>query len=531
MTTALIGLYIRFGFILHPRRISRPELQILPNAKKCPRHCCRGQTIFNRGFSLYSVVIRARRKPCNPVHNSLVAARSARGFAAPTHPFATRLYRWLGVLPLALLLTPIHANDLLISYNLALNHDPDFRIAEANLQAGLQAGPKGRAGLLPQVSLSLGTNATERGSANSEDSFTRDMATLSASMPLFNTAVWYQASAGNLQARAADATYRENRQELILKVAQHYLAVLQAQDALEAGQALKQNMRQQAEQVQLRYSAGLNTVNDLEEARYALDNAEVLYLVAEADLEAARLALASITNRPAIGLYQLDKSFSEWPYEGTPAELVVQALRNNHGLQALRWQRASALSLARSAGSRHLPTLSLNLNQTESETDQYDNLPPQFGSVLPSRSSDTTLSLSLQVPIYSGGGVHAGKREARAQYESLNQRLLLTERNLRRQILTLHARIRNSVATIGANAQALKSATSAESATRIRYQAGTRNILDLSTASRLTHEARRRYQDSLYNHILLRLQLEQATGDLNLEDLQTINSWLLPPGS
>ena len=413
-------------------------------------------------------------------------------------------------------------------YDLARQNDPDFRVAVADRNAGVQAEAAGLAPLLPQISFIQSTTQTERMQAGVSDDYERNSSVLNATLPIINTGNWHGATAGARQARAARAAFDQRQQELILKVAEGYLGVLRAQDALAAAEALRTNMQTQVQQVQSRYSVGLSTLNDLEEARYGLDNAVAVHVRASSDLEVARLALAAIIGRDSPELLSLSQEFREWPPAMTRDAVVDAALKSNPFLQALISQRDASRAQARAVASAHLPTLDLNLTHTESDTDQYSNLPPEFGSVLPSESTDTVLQLSVRVPLFSGGAVSAQRRQAAYQHESLKQQVLLSQRNVRQQVLALHARALSSVASVQATRQALRSAESAEEATMIRYRAGTRNTLDVSTASRISHDARLQHQSSRYDHILLHLQLEQAMGSLGEDDLHTIDLWLQP---
>lgn len=434
------------------------------------------------------------------------------------------------LLMLVMLAVPASADNLLTVYRLAIENDPEFRIAEADRLAGIQAKSSALAGVLPKVDLRYKNSESESANDGQEPIDTwRNSATLAISMPLVNVPAWHNVAAGKLQALAAEASYLEKRQEFILKVAQHYMDVLRAQDALASARAFKVTSLQQVELVQLRYAAGLDTLNDLEEARYGMSSAEAVYLQARSDLEVARISLSSITDHSAKDLYTLHADFQEWPPDMDSKQLITLVLRKNIYLRALRLQRDASQAVARAAIAQHMPKLDLNFNHIESETNLYESAPPEFSSFLPSRASDSVIELSFSLPLYAGGGTSAQRRRTQAQHESLKQQVHLAERNIRREMLSLHARITHSVATIKAQRQALKFAVSNQDATRIRYQAGTRTTLDLSRASRLTHDARLQYQSSRYDHILLRLQLERAIGDLDLNDLQIINNWLVAP--
>lgn len=441
-------------------------------------------------------------------------------------------YRSISISALSCLLPLAAADDLLRVYTLAAQTDPEFLSAEAELRVGLQARGSAYADVLPQLSLSASATETERESGTGMNldttEFAEEAMQLRASVPLFNVAAWQQARSGGAQADAARERYRQQKQMLVLKVADRYLKVLGAEDALEASRALQSTAQTQLANVQQRFSAGLVDVSELENARFERDNAEAVILGAEVELESARIALTAVTGREHPTLHRLRDDFREQVEVRSTDELLEIARENNPGLQAARRSYAAARSQSKGALAQSLPTLTLNWVYRETETDQFDSLPGAFGSVLPSESTDTSMSLNFNLPLYAGGRISSARRRAAGEKARLEQQLRLVETNLEQQVRILSARLASSAATVQARRQALKSASATEEAMKIRYQVGTRDILDLSRSSRALFEARRQYENSRYGHILLQLQLEQALGLLDEEDLRGVNTWLQP---
>lgn len=441
--------------------------------------------------------------------------------------------RYRNLLMLCCLLQPVAAqDDLLQIYELAKSDDPEFLAAEAELRAGLQARGAAYAGVLPQVSLSISSTDTERksgtGAAANTTDYTQEATQLQASVPVFNVPAWQNARSGSAQAKAARAKYRGQQQALVYKVAEYYLSVLRAEDALKASEALQETAQTQLDNVQQRYSAGLIDISELENARFERDNAKAIVLGTEVELESAHIALTAITGRRHRQLHRLREDFREEVETRNPEDLLAIAMKKNPGLLEAHEYYAAAKSRSKGALAQSLPTLNLSFVHRESETDQYQNLPPSFGAVLPSESTDTTMTLNLTLPLYAGGRIGAARRQASAEKNRQEQQLRLVEKNLERQVRIVTARLTTSSATVQARRQALKSSTAALEAMQIRYQVGTRDILDLSRVSRAVYEARREYENSRYNHILLQLQLQQVLGLLDEEDLYALNNWLRP---
>ena len=57
---------------------------------------------------------------------------------------------------------------------------------------------------------------------------------------------------------------------------------------------------------------------------------------------------------------------------------------------------------------------------------------------------------------------------------------------------------------------------------------GTRTSVDVLNADRRVFEARRDLAVSRYDYIINRLTLKQAAGTLSEDDIELVNSWLIP---
>ena len=73
---------------------------------------------------------------------------------------------------------------------------------------------------------------------------------------------------------------------------------------------------------------------------------------------------------------------------------------------------------------------------------------------------------------------------------------------------------------------AVFSARSAYDASQVGLEVGTRTVLDVLNNQQTLFNAEREYALSRYNFLQSRLQLEQAAGTLDIDDLQDVNRLL-----
>ena len=88
----------------------------------------------------------------------------------------------------------------------------------------------------------------------------------------------------------------------------------------------------------------------------------------------------------------------------------------------------------------------------------------------------------------------------------------------------------SNVITLGANLKAQKqavvSANSALEATRVGYEVGTRNIVDLLQAEKNLYTAEKNLANAKYDYLLSELNLELAAGTLSPQSINEINGYL-----
>ena len=151
------------------------------------------------------------------------------------------------------------AADLLAAWQAASEHDPAFQGDRASIRAGRQKEKEALALWLPNIGLQAGAgrismkNETKGASFSapalgsmSDANFTTDVRdgqetqwSVNARQPIFNAARSADSSQLAGQARLAELQFKENAQQLFLRVAGGYFDVLTAEEALKALEARK----------------------------------------------------------------------------------------------------------------------------------------------------------------------------------------------------------------------------------------------------------------------------------------------------
>ncbi|GAA6150917.1 TolC family outer membrane protein [Pseudoteredinibacter isoporae] len=431
-----------------------------------------------------------------------------------------------------------YADSLQEVYLQALQNDHQIKADEAAFLAGKEAVNIGRAGLLPNVSARAQYSNTEQDSvgalftggpaSTTEIDRENEAYTASLTQPLFDMAAWYNFQQGKAQSKQAEYQFASAQQTLIVRVVEAYLNVLQALDTLSTAKAEQKALSHQLEQTKQRFEVGLAAITDVHEAQAAYDSANASTLQAQGNVGIQFEALEVLTGKKADAISPLKDDFPVVnPTPAARADWVDFALKNNYALKVAKASSESSKQGAKAAKAGHLPTVNGRISYTHYDDTNTDITAQGNTSASDSRTVDgTTFAVTLDVPIYSGGGTSARRRQA---YQNWMQAQELYNKSLRdtiQQARSAHLQVVTDVAQVKAQKQALTSNMSAQEATQAGYEVGTRNIVDVLQAQQRLYAAQRNYDNSRYAYILNNLRLKQAAGTLSPEDIQSLDQWM-----
>lgn len=458
------------------------------------------------------------------------------------------------LLALTLLLTTLstRAESLSDIYELALANDAQLKAEEAQYRANLEREKLERAALLPQLnanydytdtdqtnigeSFSVGDDIDSGGvtaiQTRTETDTTREGYQVSLNQALFDLPAWFSFRAGKEFSKQAEATFAANQQNLILRVVEAYLAVLRAQDNLEASRAQERAFGRQLEQTQQRFEVGLIAITDVYEAQAARDLAEVNRIVDENNVSVALENLSVLTGREHSSVNLLKKDFTAEPPQPTDrAAWVDFALNNNFNLQAARHAEEVARQTARANKMEHAPRISGNYTYSDYDTDGTLRRMPSTGfDTSPAADFDeSSWQIRLDIPLFSGGAASANRRRAAEEFNVARQNRINLARNTVTDARSLHMTVISDVSRVAARAQAIVSSQSALDATQAGYEVGTRNVVDVLNAQNTLFAAQRDYANSRYDYIINSLRLKDTAGLLSPEDVYELDESLQEP--
>jgi outer membrane protein len=429
-------------------------------------------------------------------------------------------------LPLALIsAAPASAASLEEIYTLAVTNDPQLAAANAGYMARREVLTQGRAGLLPTITIGASTSQNDRTILSSpgqpNETYNDNGWQAVLRQPVFRLDSWFAfKQSKNVEAQAL-AQLTAEQQELIYRVANSYLGILEAQDRWSAANAERDAVQRQLEQVQQRFDVGLVAITDVLESTAAFDSSTVSVIEAEGAQAVTFEALLRLTGQPFNEVSGLSPTFPvEFPEPRDEEAWVKSALQQNYSLLAAREGVNAAERDVQIARSGHMPTVDAQVTMTRSNSGSIGF----FGTG--TQVEQNSMALQLNVPIYAGGATQSRARQAGFLLEQAQRNFDLTQRTVVENTRTLYSALNTDVARVKARLRGIESSQSALDATQTGYEVGTRNIVDVLLAQQRLFLAQFQYASARYQYIRDTLRLKQTVGTLSPGDIADLNSYL-----
>ncbi|NLC59662.1 MAG: TolC family outer membrane protein [Gammaproteobacteria bacterium] len=431
-------------------------------------------------------------------------------------------------LPLAIALAfaavpaAVQAQDLLQAYEMARAGDPVLSISESQRDIAREGRVQARAQLLPSVSGSASISRDYVAGQSGDARGRRWGVGLQQTVFDLGQIANYRAQR-ELDAGAAYDLEAAN-DELITRTSAAYFDVLVAIETLAAAVAAEEALQKQYDFADRRLEVGLAPITDVHEARAQFDSARANVLLARNRLEDTYQALAEITGQPLRELRALPEDFQPTlPTDGGVEEWVATAFAQNPTLRAAEYDTRAAAHGVTAARAQHLPRITLGADYGNSSA---------WGDL---RTGDPTVDLgsegygvglNLTVPLFAGGAIRSGVREAIARRDISEEQLEATRRSLERSTRAAYNAVVAGVSEVEARRQAVISARSAYEASQVGLEVGTRTVVDVLINQQNLFNAESDLAVARYNFLQSRLLLAQAAGTLDIGDVQEINSLL-----
>ena len=420
--------------------------------------------------------------------------------------------------------------DLSEAYRAALLQDTTLRAAQAGAASRSERVPQALSQLLPNVSAtsSRNRNALQSITPNylgqavtDETRYGSYNTTLTLRQPLFRKSLVADYRQAQAQANEAMAVLDKELQNLAVRVSSDYFDALLTADQLALVMAQKTAFATQLDAAEKRFAGGAGTRTDIDEAQAALDLNVAQELEARQNVDFTRRQLQTLINQPIETLATLDpdKLVLAGPTPGRLDDWTEQALAASPEILSLKSQVEAADYEVEKATSGHYPTLDAVAQISRSESDTVTSVSNRY--------NNKSIGLQLNIPLYTGGAVNSGIRQALADKERVEQQLEGMRRDLGLRVHKEFRGVTEGVLKIRALEQAVRSTGQVALSNRRAYEAGSRTLNDTLNAEQLKVTAQRDLAQARYLYLICRVRLQALAGGDKTEVIDQINGWLV----
>jgi outer membrane protein len=452
-----------------------------------------------------------------------------------------------GALPIS-----AHANDLLRLYTLAQQRDSVLQAATFQRNAAIEARPQALAQWLPQLSgnassererisdqaaslgitpnqfntlppgyvglpgCELATSVTVRCNVN----YTTYGLTLTQTLWSFQA--YSQLREADAQAASAEASYLSAQQNLVIRVAQAYFSVLQAEDLLNTFTSERTAYGALLKQSQDREQTGVGSASDVKQAQLFYDQTAQIVINAQNGLDDANLALGEIIGGAPGHVSSLRDSIPLTAPDPISVDAWVMAAQSDN--PDVRAAQSSSEAARRDIGvqrGRGLPSVSLVGN------DGYATAPEILGG---HRGQDT-VGVYFNWPIFQGGAVASAVRQSRALFRESEANLTTLRRQTEQQTRSAYLGIVNGIRGINAARHTIDSARAAVEAAQRDIEFNVGSEYAMLGYQQQYYSAIYAYDQARYVYLMDVLLLKQQAGRLSQSDLASIDALLVVPSA
>jgi outer membrane protein TolC len=324
----------------------------------------------------------------------------------------------------------------------------------------------------------------------------------SLSQSVFNFKDLEKEHAASESVKAAQFTYKDARETVVLAVSNAYLQAIAAAARVETAEAQVKNAQALYDKAEDQQKAGLSPAIDTLRSRVELQTRQQQLIVARNDLAKQRLTVARIIGLPLGQDFVLTETAPYQALTPQPVDIYLQrAYASRADYKAAESKVRSAELSRRGAFAGHYPSVDVSANLGDI-------------GITPSQSNGTWQVVGgITIPIFAGNKVHSDVLEADAQLKQARQQLAdlrgRIDYEVRTALLDLNAAA--DQVEVARNSVDLAEQTLAQS--RDRFSAGVADNLEVVQAQEAAASAHESFIESLYNHNLAKVQLAHSIGD------------------
>lgn len=294
---------------------------------------------------------------------------------------------------------------------------------------------------------------------------------------------------------------QQQEQDTVLQAVQNYLAILEAQQNVNAAADELKTVEEHHRVAQALYDAGSTTRNDLLQAEVRLANARQQLLVRRNTVDNLYLRLNFLTGAPATDRPELIEPSTPSSAQ-PPSTEERKALQQRPDLQALREGIRITEQEVQESRTAFYPELFTRLSLDYLENDKLREQAIYSGTV------------GIKINLFDGFSSTATKSKAIAAQSRAQEQLRLAEEQAKLEIATARNDLQVAFERIAVSKESIRQGEENLRINRDRYQERVGTATEVLDAQTLLTQARTEHYRSIYDYQLAVARLRRAMGEL-----------------
>ena len=408
--------------------------------------------------------------------------------------------------------------NLAKAIEIALSDNPTIKVAEEEIALKKVSHKETWQNLLPEASISgsmshtitapqfsIGDQTVKMG----KDKANTATGALNISLPLFAPAVYRAMSMTKTDIELAVEKSRASKQDLVNQVTKAYYQLMLSQDSYDVLQKSYKLAEDNYNIVNAKYRQGAVSEFDKISAEVQMRSVKPSVISAGNAVTLSKLQLKVLMGITADLDIKIDDSLAA--YEGVVFanqldNAMHEGLVNNTTMKQLELNRLMLQKNIKSLRTNFMPTLALGYSY------QYQSMNNDSWNVFNyNYGSSSSLVFSLSIPLYKASNFTKLKSN-RIQMRQLDQNRIDTERKLNMQITSYQDNMAASSEQVSSNKENVMQAEKAVQIAGKRYEVGKGTVLELNTSQVQLTEAELTYNQSIYDYLVAKADLDQVLG-------------------
>lgn len=358
------------------------------------------------------------------------------------------------------------------------------------------------------------------GDALMSSTSTTKQISITARQPLFRKDAWEGYKQVQTSVLLSEVQLRQRQQDHILNVAESYFNVLRQQTLTSSHLQEEKALLEQLEMMNAKLREGLVARSDVSEANAQYQNARANRISSNVQLLLAQEQLAQLIGPYQESLAVLQENFSyQQPYPANLQEWTTLAQNQNLSVQQARLQQKY------NDDQRRIERAALYPQLEAVATYGYTKQSPE--TLISGDGQFDQIGVEMNWNLFNGGRTQQNIRKATVDIRRAEAELEAAVRKSTTDAKQAYLQVQTDQNKLEARKAAMQSSELVSRASRAQYNEGLKTIVDVLLAQRNAFSARQDYVNAQYDHLINILRLKAAAGQLNEQDLQEMNSWLV----